>query len=111
MRLKETYGNDEYKKMRAAEMINYRKSSDGNAQIVNNMLTNETQTAAKNNSNINNKDIVTNKNKKTDEEKREEARLKKQRQRAELKEKYGDEEYKKMRAIELATYRKNKQAD
>jgi hypothetical protein len=111
MRLKETYGNDEYKKMRAAEMINYRKSSDDNAQIVNNMLTNETQTAAKNNSNVNNKDIVTNKNKKTDEEKREEARLKKQRQRAELKEKYGDEEYKKMRAIELATYRKNKQAD
>ena len=59
----------------------------------------------------NNKDIVTNKNKKTDEEKREEARLKKQRQRAELKEKYGDEEYKKMRATELAAYLKNKQAD
>jgi hypothetical protein len=58
-----------------------------------------------------NRNIVTNKNKKTDEEKREEARLKKQRQRAELKEKYGDEEYKKMRATELAAYRKNKQAD
>ena len=55
--------------------------------------------------------IVTNKNKKTDEEKREEARLKKQRQRAELKERYGDEEYKKMRATELATYRKNKQEE
>jgi hypothetical protein len=38
--------------------------------------------------------------KKTDEEKREEARLKKQRQRAELKERYGDEEYKKMMTIE-----------
>jgi len=58
-----------------------------------------------------NQNMVTNKNKKTDEEKREEARLKKQRQRAELKEKYGDEEYKKMRATELAAYRKNKQAD
>ena len=55
--------------------------------------------------------MVANKNKKTDEEKREEARLKKQRQRAELKEKYGDEEYKKMRATEIAAYRKNKQAD
>lgn len=58
-----------------------------------------------------NQNMVTNKNKKTDEEKREEARLKKQRQRAELKERYGDEEYKKMRATELAAYRKNKQAD
>ena len=58
-----------------------------------------------------NKNIVTNTNKKTDEEKREEARLKKQRQRAELKERYGDEEYKKMRATELAAYRKNKQED
>jgi GTP:adenosylcobinamide-phosphate guanylyltransferase len=58
-----------------------------------------------------NKNIVTNTNKKTDEEKREEARLKKQRQRAELKERYCDEEYKKMRATELAAYRKNKQED
>jgi hypothetical protein len=58
-----------------------------------------------------NRNMVVNKNKKTDEEKREEARLKKQRQRAELKERYGDEEYKKMRATELAAYRKNKQAD
>ena len=58
-----------------------------------------------------NRNMVANKNKKTDEEKREEARLKKQRQRAELKERYGDEEYKKMRATELAAYRKNKQED
>ena len=112
LRLKETYGNEEYKKMRAAEMINYRKADADNAQIINNMLINETPTASKDNpSNGNNKDIVTNKNKKTDEEKREEARLKKQRQRAELKERYGDEEYKKMRATELAVYRKNKQED
>ena len=53
-----------------------------------------------------NRNIVSNKNKKTDEEKREEARLKKQRQRAELKEKYSDEEYKKIRAMEIAAYRK-----
>ncbi len=58
-----------------------------------------------------NRNIVANTNKKTDEEKREEARLKKQRQRAELKERYGDEEYKKMRATELAAYRKDKQED
>ena len=58
-----------------------------------------------------NRNIVANTNKKTDEEKREEARLKKQRQRAELKERYGDEEYKKLRATELAAYRKNKQED
>ena len=50
--------------------------------------------------------VKINKNKKTDEEKREEARLKKQRQRAELKEKYSDEEYKQMRAMEIAAYRK-----
>ena len=58
-----------------------------------------------------NRNIVANTNKKTDEEKREEARLKKQRQRAELKERYGDEEYKKIRATEHAAYRKNKQED
>ena len=42
------------------------------------------------------------------EEKREEARIRKQKQREKLKEKYGDEEYKKRRAKELAEYRKLK---
>ena len=121
LRLKETYGNEEYKKMRTTEMINYRKVRSDNKEItdnpnenhikeskqIDNALIIETPTVAKYKpSTVNNKDIVANKNKKTHEEKREEARLKKQRQRAELKEKYGDEEYKKARAMEIAAYRK-----
>ena len=35
----------------------------------------------------------------------------KQKQRERLKEKYGDEEYKKKRAIEIAEYRKKKKED
>ena len=54
------------------------------------------------------KNIVKNTNKKTPEEKREQARIRKQRQRETLKEKYGDEEYKKMKAKELADYMKSK---
>ena len=46
-------------------------------------------------------------NKKSTEEKREEARIRKQIARDKLKEKYGDEEYKKQRAKELADYRKS----
>jgi len=56
----------------------------------------------------NNKNIVKNDNKKTDDEKKEAARLRKQKQREKLKEKYGDEEYKKMRAKEIADNRKKK---
>ena len=52
--------------------------------------------------------IVKNTNKKTSEEKREEACIRKQISRDKLKEKYGDEEYKKQRAKELADYRKSK---
>jgi len=47
-------------------------------------------------------------NKKTPEEKREAERLKKQKQRAQLREKYGDEEFRKMRAKEIADTRKKK---
>jgi len=54
------------------------------------------------------KNIVKNVNKKSTEEKREEARIRKQISRDKLKEKYGDEEYKKQRAKELADYRKSK---
>jgi hypothetical protein len=54
------------------------------------------------------KNIVKNTNKKTPEEKREQARLRKQKQREELRKKYGDEEYKKKKAKELADYRKSK---
>jgi len=54
------------------------------------------------------KNIVKNTNKKTSEEKREQARLRKQKQREELRAKSGDEEYKKMKAKELADYRKSK---
>jgi hypothetical protein len=55
------------------------------------------------------KNIVKNTNKKTSEEKREEARIRKQISRDKLKEKYGDEEYKKQRAKELSDYRKLKE--
>ena len=51
--------------------------------------------------------ITKNMNKKSTEEKREEARIRKQIARDKLKEKYGDEEYKKQRAKELADYRKS----
>jgi hypothetical protein len=54
------------------------------------------------------KNIVKNVNKKSTEEKREDARIRKQISRDKLKEKYGDEEYKKQRAKELADYRKSK---
>lgn len=54
------------------------------------------------------KNIVKIMNKKSTEEKREDARIRKQISRDKLKEKYGDEEYKKQRAKELADYRKSK---
>lgn len=47
-------------------------------------------------------------NKKTKEEIREAAKLRKQQQRERLRAKYGDEEYKQMRAKELADFRKSK---
>jgi len=50
-------------------------------------------------------------NKKTPEQLKEEARIRKQKQRDKLKEKYGDEEYKKKRALELAEYRKKKREE
>ena len=58
-----------------------------------------------------NKNIVKNDNKKTDDEIKEAARLRKQKQREKLKEKYGDEEYKKMRAKEIAENRKKKKTE
>ena len=54
------------------------------------------------------KNIVKNTNKKTPEEIRENARIRKQQQRERLKEMYGDEEYKKKKAQEIADYRKSK---
>jgi hypothetical protein len=55
-----------------------------------------------------NRHIVINKNKKTVEEIRENNRIYKQKQRKLLKEKYGDEEYKKLRAKEIAELRRSK---
>jgi hypothetical protein len=54
------------------------------------------------------KNIVKNANKKTTDEKHEEACIRKQKQREILKEKYCDEEYKQRRATELADCRKSK---
>jgi len=59
--------------------------------------------------NINSQNLVKT-NKKTKEEVTENARLRKQKQRESLKEKYGDEEYKKMRAAEIAKNRADKKA-
>jgi hypothetical protein len=59
----------------------------------------------------NNKDMVANANKKTDEEKREAARIRKANQRLRLKEKYGNDEYNRQKAEELAKYRKNKKTE
>jgi hypothetical protein len=50
-------------------------------------------------------------NKKTKEQIKEEAKIRKQKQREKLREKYGNEEYKKKRALEIAEYRKNKNID
>jgi hypothetical protein len=46
--------------------------------------------------------------KQTKEEKAEKARIRKQNQRERQKQMYGDEEYKKMKAKEIAEYRANK---
>jgi murein L,D-transpeptidase YcbB/YkuD len=59
----------------------------------------------------NNKDMVANKNKKTDEEKREAARIRKANQRLRLKDKYGNDEYNRQKAADLAKYRKNKKTE
>jgi hypothetical protein len=59
----------------------------------------------------NNKDMVANKNKKTDEEKREEARARKANQRLRLKDKYSNDEYNRQKAADLAKYRKNKKTE
>lgn len=56
---------------------------------------------------MNNIRQITNTKKKTKEEIREAAKLRKQKQRERLRKKYGDEEYKKMRAKELADFRKS----
>jgi hypothetical protein len=58
--------------------------------------------------NISENIFVANKNKKTADEKREAARLRKQQQRKRLVEKYGDEEYKKMHAQQIAENRRKK---
>ena len=67
------------------------------------------------NNNDNNNNIIDIKkkhlNKKTPEQLKEEARIRKQKQRDKLKEKYGDDEYKKKRALELAEYRKKKREE
>jgi hypothetical protein len=52
--------------------------------------------------------LIVKSNKLSVEEKREKERIKKQLQREKLREKHGDEEYKKMRAEEIARTRKNK---
>jgi hypothetical protein len=69
----------------------------------------------KNYNNVNIHDInnakISHLNKKTPEQIKEESALRKQKQREKLKEKYGNEEYKKKRALEIAEYRKIKKTN
>jgi hypothetical protein len=69
---------------------------------------NTTISPPKNKLNENNRHMVANKNKKTKEEIKEANRLYKQKQREKMKEKYGNEEYKKKRAQEIADSRSKK---
>jgi len=112
LQMKEKHGNDEYKKMRALEMANYRKVQNvsNQSQNVNNMQENN-KTELSSAKNTNNKDMVANKNKKTDEEKREAARVRKANQRQRLKDTYGNDEYNRQKAAELAEYRKNRKME
>ena len=55
--------------------------------------------------------MVANKNKKTDDEKREAARIRKVNQRQRLKDTYGNDEYNRQKAADLAEYRKNKKME
>lgn len=75
---------------------------------VRNNVRNETEIISSNNNHTkiepNNKSLIKG-NKKTHEQVREAAKLKKQKQREELKARYGDEEYKKMNAKKIAEYR------
>jgi hypothetical protein len=92
--LKERYGDEEYRKMRAKEIADYRtvkKLKDVGENI------NEQSVESKCESIVKSADQV-----------REDARLKKQKQRAALKEKHGEEEYKKIRAKEISDYRASK---
>ncbi len=82
-KLKEELGEEEYNKINAEKMRKYRES-------------------IKEKNNIQPKII------KTPEQIREEARLRKQKSREKKREQLGEEEYKKLRADELAEYRKNK---
>ena len=122
LQMKEKHGNDEYKKMRALEMANYRKAQNvNNSEITlltdmqeNNKPDTEykpTTTETSSAKNTNNKDMVANKNKKTDEEKREAARVRKANQRQRLKDMYGNDEYNRQKAAELAEYRKNRKME
>ena len=82
--LMETIGIDEYRKREREQKQKQRSETNITQNITKNM------------------------NKKSTQEKREDARIRKQISRDKLKEKYGDEEYKKQRAKELADYRKSK---
>lgn len=79
-----------------------------NVEIVETNVTEVFEEKLDNKPKIQNTHLVVNKNKKTKEEMREANKLYKQKQRERLKEKYGDEEYKKLRAKEIAGYRAEK---
>jgi hypothetical protein len=78
-----------------------------NDSIMNPILINEVVEISQmqNTAQLNNRHLVANKNKKTKEEIKEANRLYKQKQREKMKEKYGDEEYKRIRAKEISDAR------
>ena len=82
-KLKEELGEEEYNKINAEKMRKYRESIKGKNNIAPKII-------------------------KTPEQIREEARFRKQKSREKKREQLGEEEYKKLRADELAEYRKNK---
>jgi len=88
--------------------INEKKTILKNTLIPFNNSNNYEELSNSINNDKNNEIIVLNKNKKTKEEIRENARIRKQEQRKRLIEKYGDEEYKKINAKLIAENRRKK---
>ena len=119
-KLKENLGEEEYKKLNAEKIKEYRNSK--NIKYEKNIITieeirenarlrkqkqRELEKELQSNELINNCNIKKHINRKTPEQIREEARLRKQKSRELMKKKYSDEEYKIKRALELKENRKN----
>lgn len=116
-KLKKNLGEEEYKKLNAEKMKEYRNSNnikyEQNVKSIEEIrdearLRKQKQREKDKNSDvlINNCSIKKHINRKTPEQIREEARIRKQKSRELMKQKYGDEEYKRKRSLELKDNRK-----